>query len=57
MQEFWSNSLAVGSKDWLEALAVYIPRNKRELSKVNFDSGYKITEDTSVYSLKTSKRS
>ena len=55
-KEFWSSSLAVGSKEWIEGLAVYIPRNKRELSKVNSEVEGKAMEGQSTYLLKTSKR-
>ena len=57
-QDFWSTSLAVGSKEWLENIAVSIPRNNRKLSHINIDTNSKniIKEDISVYSLKTSRR-
>ena len=55
-KEFWSSSLAVGSKEWIEGLAVYFPRNKRELSKVNSEVESKAMEAQSTYLLKTSKR-
>ena len=41
---------------WDESLALYKPRDNSGLSKVDFDSGYEVMEDSPVYSLKTSKR-
>jgi hypothetical protein len=46
----------VRSNKWLETLAIYIPRNNRELSKVDIDTEEEVMEDSPVYSLKTSKR-
>ena len=52
-RNFGVSSLAVGSKERIEGLAVYIPRNKRELSKVNSEVEGKAMEAQSTYLLKT----
>jgi len=55
-QDFWSSSLAVGSKDWINGLAIYIPRNKMELSIISSEGETKVMEKQTIYSIKTSKR-
>ena len=55
-QEFWSNSLAVGTEEWINGLASSFCQHHRKLYKKSFDRKIVAEDDNTAYVLETSKR-